>query len=380
VTLIVGFAHANVPILVGDLVVSSDEIAGHVAHLPTTGKIHGVFPPGSEYTIVSLRQKIAIVSPNCAIGFAGPMLMASHVVKELRKIGQQRPLQPDDIPAVVNEARREMKVEPVSLVGWLHLGSSVDGIQAGAKVLETERFGRVIAAGTGVDQLEDWLKPGSRGPTMENLCGDAIQDAVSRALSLIGVFLQAEVRTAETLLNYFGGGFEICWFNGSRFLKVGDITFALWEVFETGDGLHFMPGPTCVLKQDYDDDLLLIQSLRLDLSGNGPKMKHVAVHGIRPIDRLITDADKSKIRQRDWESMATMHIFAIRFENGETAVMNRLEIHSGPAAKRSLMLKSTDNGVEIGFDGGLVLSANDEIRAAAALRRAQIDATRREKS
>lgn len=375
-TLIAAFAHRNFPLLVGDLAVSNNESGRTAIHVPTTGRITSVFPEGSGYTIVGLRQKIAIISPNCAIAFAGSMLMAAHVTRELRKIGAQRPIAPPDIPGVVAEAMREMRVDPVSVVGWLNLGGSVGGFEGRASFIESERFGPIAAAGSGVDQLKKWLAPESRGPTREIETGDVKNDALRKAFSLVGVFLQTEVRTAETLLNYFGGGFEVAAFNGRGFSKVGDITFALWEVFESGDDLHFTPGPTCILKQDYDGDLLLIQSLLMDLTGKEPKVKDVAVNAILPLDRVATEADKSKTKLTSWESTATLHIFVVRFESREIAVMTRLEVFSNPT-DRWFKLRGIGEGVEIGFREDFLMKMNEEIRTAAAQRRAQIESASR---
>lgn len=81
----------NFPVLIGDLLLSNEELDKKVIHLPTVGSHTIVFPTGSGFTISGLRQKLTVIGDNLTVGWAGNRLAAKAIVKELIEINQSSP-------------------------------------------------------------------------------------------------------------------------------------------------------------------------------------------------------------------------------------------------------------------------------------------------
>ncbi len=96
-TIVSAFNVGKNPVVVGDLLLSGPERSEQSMGIPVVGDITQVFPVGSGWSIVGLRQKVNLVAPNCVIAWADSQLGASIVIKELRNMASCRPLCFDDL-------------------------------------------------------------------------------------------------------------------------------------------------------------------------------------------------------------------------------------------------------------------------------------------
>jgi hypothetical protein len=165
-TLVTTIRERGLPLIIGDLLISGRETPGHSARVPTAGLIDRVFPAGSGFTIVGLRQKIAIINDHCAVGWAGSMVGAAHIIRALRAEGQRGPLTPPRVHEIIAGAKSELREgESPSLVGFVteivNGGSlGVYRFHDGGVTFETNSFGKMFAAGGGVDGLRAMLRVG----------------------------------------------------------------------------------------------------------------------------------------------------------------------------------------------------------------------------
>jgi hypothetical protein len=91
-TLISAFKIGVCPVVVGDLLLSGPERLEGETSIPVIGNITRVFPQGSGWSIVGLRQKVNLIAENCVVAWSDSQLAATIIIKELRMLSSVAPL------------------------------------------------------------------------------------------------------------------------------------------------------------------------------------------------------------------------------------------------------------------------------------------------
>jgi hypothetical protein len=268
-TAIASFRVAGCPALLGDLIISGYENPNRRAGLPTIGDVTNFFPEGSGWTITGLSQKVALISDDCAVTWAGSKLGAQIATTQLRALAKQAPLTKEVIQSFL------AKLDPdVTKLGTTLLGFVRDGDDFFQFSLEPEHEfvmpdgSSAHSAGTGGKHLKDFLQSHTRTRAWgdENTVHPA-QRAYETGLMLGGSLLRTERPLGYTLREYYGGGYEIAVFNGERFTKDTSATFILWDAREHDE--KGFAHPTRVISYQYDGDFLLVRAQELKISTPG---------------------------------------------------------------------------------------------------------------
>src|SRR5262245_19319413 len=90
-TAVARFVHGGCPILVGDLLLSGEELPGRTPTGPTIEAITDIFPVGSGWVPVALAQKIALITDKLVIGWSGTESVARGVFSELIRMSSSKP-------------------------------------------------------------------------------------------------------------------------------------------------------------------------------------------------------------------------------------------------------------------------------------------------
>jgi hypothetical protein len=147
-TLIAKFSVNGVPLLIGDVLVSSDAIAGRETTLPLVGDINKVIADHGLRFEVGFKQKVNSIGERLAIAWSGPMMQAERALRALSAISTRNNPTSDDI-------RRALEaIDRLCLIGLLHRGTvgtdvEVDHFAMGIQPIEQAGLGKVFAAGTG---------------------------------------------------------------------------------------------------------------------------------------------------------------------------------------------------------------------------------------
>ena len=150
--------------LVADLLLSGPPLPGVTASVPTTDDLSAAFPFGSSIVPRELCQKIAVVSEDLVVGWAGGYDTARAVIGELRRLESaqrftneslQRHLESLD-PSVWAESGHP---DSIGLVGFIR-DPDRRLAQFGRSYfkLDTQLFGKVGLLGSGLDDFEKFLQ------------------------------------------------------------------------------------------------------------------------------------------------------------------------------------------------------------------------------
>jgi len=360
-TLIATLNDGKCPGILGDLLVSGNERSDTVPNIPLVGDVTNVFPIGSEYSIVGLRQKVIVIAGNCVIAWSGVYVFARSIVRELRELASQSSLTLQTIQQYFSNLDSTVGNE-VSFVGLLQDDNAFHQFFYNAETAESSMFGRMNAAGSGGApflSLAGGLEP--RAAKISGRDINSLERTVSSMLMATGIMLQAELSSQRNLLHYFGGGYELATFVDGRFAKVGDIMFIFWhaEVGEDGVGL----GPRAAFKQDYSNDILLIHALRIQPARgvhDAPSVED-SKYVVSPVDQNIDQAQARALQWPGLNSTFTCHVVLIPVADS-FAVFTRID-YSADRTPKGIQFISTEAHVAVGVDPNFVRKLAESIRA-----------------
>ena len=263
-TLIAAFISDGIPVLLGDLVISGPERTGAKTALPMVGELTNVFPVGSGWSITEMRQKVAVLSDDLVLGWAGSVVAARTLIEELRgrlKAGQ---ISLDSLNIFLKKEAFEITGSyNASLVGFLREGDHIIPFGHNALKFNTPNFGEVITQGSGAASFEKALRAFPDSLDIRRGDPNAVARAIGKSLILTGTFLQMESATYENLLSFYGGGYEMACFSGGRFSKIEEITYLFWyaELLNEQPQVKLFVPPYRLMKLSYKGDTLIIRTI-----------------------------------------------------------------------------------------------------------------------
>jgi len=263
-TLIAAFISDGIPVVLGDLVISGPERTDAKLGLPTVGELTNVFPVGSGWSITHIRQKVAVLSDDLVVAWAGNVVAARTLIEELRSRLTKGRMSLDSLNVFLKKEAFEITGSlKASLVGFLREGDHIIPFGHNAFKFTTPNFGEVIAQGSGMESIEKALRRFPESLGVRRGDPNALGRALGKSLILTGTLLQMETATYENLMSFYGGGYEIGYFNGERFSKLEEITYLFWyaEIQNEEPRVKLFLPPYHFMKLSYKGDTLIIRTI-----------------------------------------------------------------------------------------------------------------------
>jgi|GEM_PF-1860651 len=257
-TAIIGFAVEGHPFLFGDLLVSGRDVGDSIT-LPTVERPNDFRPNTNSSVARGMLQKLYVINPKLMVAFAGNVGTANGLIAKLKdRFGREAPTDREldeffaAIPKTAGAEVAILAALTVSEKTTYFLGYN-------AAAFEHPTHGTIRLAGTGTDELHELFgKPMTMSASGESL--NRLATGYGITLTAAGHFLAKETLTGVTLLNGFGGGFEIATRVSHGFAKLEDFVTVLWLARQKDDGSvqiqlperisatdtlgrHFMSGP-----------------------------------------------------------------------------------------------------------------------------------------
>ena len=346
-TVVARLAINNYPLLIGDVLLSAFEVPGRTVSVPTIGNITTVFPEGSGFTPSGLRQKIAVVGDNLVIGWSSrSRITAKVVIQELLEKNQQEPFTNDSLMRHFGELDESYWEQGLGLVGFVKDSRGV--AQFGFRYLDltTNLFGRVGLLGTGAEHFEKFLQNLPSLPLPSRQVND-LERSLACGLMVSGVFLSSEIATYESLLNFYGGGYEIASLFNGKFQKLDDITYLFWhgEITDNGIGMNLHQ----VCKYSYVNDVLLIRAATLsEFSTNTQLTIKQSVEVVPPIYRDVTFEELSSFYRPTFDSKWLCSYYLV--PHGDSGIAVFTDIHNSIEGNAPIRFIEQDDQLIIGFE------------------------------
>lgn len=317
-TAVARLAIDNYPLLIGDILLSAPEVQGRNIRVPTVDDITNVFPVGSGFTPSGLRQKITVVGDNLVIGWSGMRIAAKVVIQELLERNKQEPFTNDSLMRHFGGLDESYWKQGLGLVGFVKDSRGIAQFGFRYLNLNTELFGRVGLLGSGAENFEKFLQnlPCLPPPSREV---NSLERSLACALMTSGAFLSSEIATHESLLNFYGGGYEIASLFNGKFSKLDDITYLFWHGDITDDGIRMNLHQVC--KYSYVNDVLLIRTATLsEFAANTRLTIKQSVEVVPPIYREVTHEESSTFSRPAFDSKWLCNYYLVPHGNSDIAV------------------------------------------------------------
>lgn len=284
-TIVAGFGINDCGFIVGDIMLSGNEIPERILRIPTLGYRTKIFPIGSGFVPLGLCQKISILSPNLAVGWSGSKLYASMAFKHLINFTEQSSESPkvDDVRKCIDSFFRD---EPRSR-DELHLycliaeSDRIGSLVYGGAYFDSAILGRVNLLGSGTDDIFKYLNDFDAPTNLEN--------TDMAVLRLVSELMLREVHNGQNILHYYGGGYELVGYLNNRFEKLDDVTYAFWDADYKGENKRL--GLRRLIKVTYQNDLLLLQVASLE--NNEPTS--VGLYVVPPVHRTVSKNELERL-------------------------------------------------------------------------------------
>ena len=236
--------------------------------IPTQGNVNEFFGD-CGWGISGLNQKVNLISDNCIIAWAGEWIGAKIVISDLHRLSKIKNLTVDDLLNIIDN-NPELEKHPVQLVGLIFDQNEIIGFSSEAEEFESKSLQNVCLGGTGGDAIRQFSQLLNNVKNIAEGNVNVVAEGIASSLFLGSLLLNTEFRegtSTPTLLNMFGGGYEIAFFADGKMQKLAEVTFLFWQATLTETGC-LVSYPELIVKQGYANDHLLIRSVRLCLNND----------------------------------------------------------------------------------------------------------------
>lgn len=255
------------PILISDVAISNDsELDTRRAVLPSIGSITNFYEEDG-WTITALQQKMAIIDESLVLAWAGSPIGGGIIVDYLKAAFREGPVSAASVNAYLRSCA-DQEVKDSQFLGWK--AEANGGFSAICSQNSEAVYGgrTTYLGGTGdmsVRQIlrakRGWNSQPSQGPRYQ------VSLACNEAMMMVSSLIRSEQADGYPLLHYFGGAYEIAYFDGRRFRKRGNITYAVWDAEVWLDSLSgrsrcSFSHPFLVLTQHYYGTRLVLKAFR----------------------------------------------------------------------------------------------------------------------
>jgi hypothetical protein len=270
-TVIASYNHFGCGLVLGDILTNGPVGEGNIpqTNLPTLGNVINFFE--GNWAICKPAQKVCIITDYCALAWAGSQVHASLFVERLVKLSKRIRINESIIECLLNKCGENK----VSIVGSIHEDGSLKTFGYGSEKFICPILGNVYAAGSGSSIIKDYLN------IIENMMLEAPHEdeiavrGVSLILTQVAHLLNAEFRkgdTADSIREFFGGGYEIAAFYDGKFQKITS-NFVFFDiVFE--DGYLEIENPLLLISQTYSDRNLRFEAVSLRARYDDEVVRH----------------------------------------------------------------------------------------------------------
>jgi hypothetical protein len=233
-TLIAAFTVNNIPVILGDIMISNPVHGGDVeVSMPSVGDANKLISSHSELRVVGLIQKVNLVSEQVCIAWSGSFVHARLFLKYMRNHCNAKRLSIAEYNGVIDGYPGE-DLGDISIISYFHDGHGFGRRYLNAPLFDLDGFTDLQAAGSGtkafIQSLEDLA--GSRLSGETSAMADAIRPAISFATHAFG----SQIVTGVGVIEGWGGAFEIAYPVSDRFVKVSDVLHLTWIVRDSEQG------------------------------------------------------------------------------------------------------------------------------------------------
>jgi hypothetical protein len=331
-TLIASFEFQHVPILVGDMLITSRGAPTKESHTPlvhTPNKIIGI--EGARY-VSSLRQKLAILHDHVCLAWANDLFHAQRFAEYIRSFASGMvSIDYDELRRTIDAYPREDLEGHLEFVIYAWHGTGW-GYFSNLKPFDLDPLRQMRVSGTGTTHFIANIEHVAKGSIIGNL--DAYTQLATRALAYASLASAQQFFSGVGLNEWWGGGFEVVVFRDGRLTKLGPICWLYWECAEIAEQHYSLNLKPSFMYQFYVGDTAMFW-IDEDLEGTNK------IHSVAPPFRT---ADQPLRRPDTFETDIVVNLVRLQTLTGETNEGCSVDMSAGPDKRDLIMTWSKGDG------------------------------------
>lgn len=296
-TVIASYNHFGCGILIGDILINGP-VNGEKppkTSLPTLGNMEDFF--GGAWGIHKSSQKICIISDYCALAWAGSQLHARVFLMRISRLSKKIKITKNIIERIF------AKCDPgeISIVGAIYESQRMQTFGFDCNKLECKTLGEVHYAGSGASIIEDYVGIVKEMELHKPETNEVCARGVSLALTQVAHLLNAEFRKgsgAESIFEFFGGGYEIAAFYDGKFQKLTS-NFVFHNV-SILNGILKVGNPRLIISQTYSKETLHFEVVSPQGDFDDDVARHETIEIAPFLDRAAEPHDLSRDSPLNW--------------------------------------------------------------------------------
>lgn len=240
-TLIAAFTVNNIPVILGDIMISNPVHGGDVeTSMPSVSDVNKLICNHTKLRVVGLIQKVNLVSEQVCIAWSGSYVHARLFLKYMRSHCKGKRLSLAEYDRVIDGYPGE-DLGDISIISYFHGGHGFGRRYLNAPLFDLDGFSDLQAAGSGtpafIQSLGDLAGSSLGGQT------SALADAIRPAIAFTTHAFGSQIVTGNGAIEGWGGAFEIAYPTSDRWIKLSNVLHLTWIVH---DSEQVRIAPVCV--------------------------------------------------------------------------------------------------------------------------------------
>ncbi|TYZ14190.1 hypothetical protein FY528_00195 [Hymenobacter lutimineralis] len=311
-TLISCTSNFSYPIVIGDILTSSNEVEKELEIPVFLDGVNSRLSEDQELFPYRLRQKIYIIKDYLVVALAGLEYEMKVFLEELKNNFKYLDLTIENLHSFLKYFDFEEFKDSSALI--LFAEKKIEGV-----LIHTLNIGKwrknnsslyeeVLACGSGAEYFV------KESMFEMNISAEGDHNMLNRAISLnyilLARILVQERVSLETIKKNWGAGFEMIYFNGDKFTKMDDVTYIIWNGKMDLSNGNYEFSPLLIMNFKYHNELLVITS------HNGVKL---GMYGVLPIYMKKEDFNTNDIPSKPHiDGKRVCSIYITELSNGYT--------------------------------------------------------------
>ena len=176
--------------------------------------------------------------------------------------------------------------------------------------------------------------------------------------SIFSVFLNTELATLDSLLNYYGGGYEIASMIEGRFQKLDDVAYVFWTARVADREVRIGQVPRHAFSYAYSEDILTIRSISFDETKDSVSVRQSG-YGVLPIYRQVTKEERASLKVPALTNKWLCNYFLVTPQSGRREIFARVDFRA--TGVRHVRFLEEENGIVVAVEKGFIESVAEDI-------------------
>jgi hypothetical protein len=259
-TLIVLNINKGIPIITGDILVTSGIVDGNESTIPLPFHLTRLENLTENRFVrpVDLKQKIYVINNSLVVALASSLYYMKLFLNDIESTFKYLEASVDQVAKFINDYGKSEK----SHIEYLIVGidpksrSFFRFKSLGWQEYSNEYFGQSFAIGSGTSTYLKELEVAKFRREFTEIIDSQLQ-SIFKNVYLIGNFIALEKISLNSILERWGAGFELIYASGGKFHKLNDISYAL-NIIDVYEDLTYAVRPFLISNFRYYEDLLVI--------------------------------------------------------------------------------------------------------------------------